>query len=221
MALKKSGKKTVKKTVKKNPTKNPRQVKLETKELLEPAGTEDPTRSQVEIEIREILNRIESEIETTNFATDQTEQENRSPKFSWAKPKLVMPRIIIKFSLPVVFVVVLVFFGFLGPQIVGLLGIPTNPTPFTALYFDDPHVSGTGITKGSTLSFGMHNGYPNSKIIKWKVSIADRTFKTGKIDLKPFTSQSIRLRVNKGQPGDFLTISNDALKTSISAVISQ
>jgi hypothetical protein len=67
----------------------------------------------------------------------------------------------------------------------------------------------------------MHNGYPESKTIKWKASIGDSTFKTGKVELKPFSSQNVKLRVTKGQPGDFLSISSDALKTPISAVISQ
>jgi hypothetical protein len=123
--------------------------------------------------------------------------------------------------LPILLIAVLVFSGFWGRQIVGLLGFPINPAPFTALYFEDPHIAGTGIAQGSTLTFGIHNGYPKSKIIKWKASIGKRTLKTGEVQLKAFSSQDIKLRVTKGQPGDFLSISSDALKTPISAVISE
>jgi len=235
MAVKKTPKKSSKKATAKRsaPKKEVRKKTEEQAELVNASAS---------AEVQEILDRLFSEIEESKESKESKEStedfhgENRPFDSSVSEPKkyksrlftssLIKERILssgisIKFTTPVILVLVLVISGFWGRQIVGLLGVPVNPAPFTALYFEDPHVSATGILKGSTLIFGMHNGYPNSKSIKWKVSIADRTYKTGTVELKAFSSQNVKLLVRSGQPGDFLTISNDALKTPISAVISQ
>jgi hypothetical protein len=190
----------------------------------------------IDSEIQEILNRLLAEIEEPKKATRRSTEIRGRLKISIPKPNFsklgsntefntnkrkFTSGYPMKIVLPIVLVSVLVLSGFWGRQIVGVLGFPINPAPFTALYFDDPHIAGTGITQGSTLTFGMHNGYPKSKTIKWRASIGDKTFKTGQVEVKPFSSQNVKLRVTKGQPGDFLSISSDALKTPISAVISQ
>ena len=232
MAVKKTPKKSSKKATatRSAPKKVARKKTEEQAELVNASAS---------AEVQEILDRLFSEIEESNASKESTEDfpgEKRSldPSVSEQKKhksrslttlplkgQILSSGIPIKLSTPVILLLVLVFSGFWGRQIVGLLGIPVNPAPFTALYFEDPHVSATGVLKGSTLIFGMHNGYPNSKSIKWKVSISDRTYKTGTVELKPFSSQNVKLLVKSGQPGEFLTISDDALKTSISAVISQ
>ena len=234
MAVKKSGKKAVKKPVKKT-VKNVVK-KSETIKVLEDAGLAEEISAQTDADIQEILTRILSEMKEPEEATNKSSQKTRKSRLSMSRPDFSRPRLVtsfpfkersiptispIKITLPIVLVAVLVVSGFWGRQIVGVLGFPVNPAPFTAIYFDDPHIAGTGITNGSTLSFGMHNGYPKSKTIKWKVLIGESILKTGKVELEPFSSQNVKLRVTKGQPGDFLSISSDALKTPISAVISQ
>lgn len=226
-------KKTSKKAAKKSPAKRSAPKKVAKKKS---AQQPELINESVSAEVQEILNRLFSEVQEPTVSKEPPRNQNREQKFSGSKRNFSMPKIApnfavkvrqvrpttpIKFATPVIVLLVLVISGFWGRQIVGLLGVPTNPAPFTALYFEDPHISGTGIIKGSTLTFGMHNGYPKTKTINWKVSIADRTYKTGKVDLKAFTSQKVDLLVSSGQPGDFLTISDDALKASISAVISQ
>jgi len=229
MAVKKTSKKAVTKAPAKRlaPKKAVKKKNAEQSELISESAS---------AEVQEILNRLFSEVQEPIVTKEQTRSGNRGEKISVSRPSFPKPKLAtnfaikerqlrpsapIKFTTPVILALVLVISGFWGRQIVGLLGVPTNPAPFTALYFQDPHISGTGIVKGSTLTFGMHNGYPKTKTINWKVSIADRTYRTGKVELKAFTSQNVDLLVNSGQPGDFLTISDDALKASISAVISQ
>ena len=239
MAVKKTSKKAVTKAPAKRlaPKKAVKKKNAEQSELISESAS---------AEVQEILNRLFSEVQEPIVTKEQTRSGNRGEKNSVSKPSFPRPNLSkpsfpkpqlatnfaikerqlgpsapIKFTTPAILVLVLVISGFWGRQIVGLLGVPTNPAPFTSLYFEDPHISGLGIIKGSTLTFGMHNGYPKTKTINWKVSIADRTYRTGKVELKAFTSQNVDLLVNSGQPGDFLTISDDALKASISAVISQ
>jgi len=217
-------KKTSKKAVKRTPAKRSDPKKVLKKKSAEQS---EQISQSASAEVQEILNRLFSEVQEPLLSKEQPQRENRGEKISVSTPSFPRPNLSKptfskpKFTTPIILLIVLVISGFWGRQIVGLLGVPTNPAPFTALYFEDPHVSGTGIIKGSTVTFGMHNGYPITKTINWKVSIADRTYKSGKVELKAFTSQNVDLPVNSGQPGDFLTISDDALKASISAVISQ
>jgi len=226
-------KKTPKKAVTKAPAKRPAPEKAEKKKNAEQSELISQSASA---EVQEILNRLFSEVQEPIVTKEPTRSGNRDEKHPVSKPSFpkiklatdfvikerqLRPRTPIKFTTPVILALVLVISGFWGRQIVELLGFPVNPAPFTALYFDDPHIAGSGITEGSTLTFGIHNGYSKLKIIKWKVSIGENILKTGKVVLKPFSSQNVRLRVTNGQPGDFLTISDDALKASISAVISQ
>ena len=229
MAVKKTPKKAVTKAPAKRlaPKKAVKKKNAEQSELISESAS---------AEVQEILNRLFSEVQEPIVTKEPTRSGNRGEKISVSRPSFPKPKLAtnfaikerqlrpsapIKFTTPAILVLVLVISGFWGRQIVGLLGFPVNPAPFTALYFDDPHIAGSGITEGSTLTFGIHNGYPKTKTINWKVSIADRTYRTGKVELKAFTSQNMDLLVNSGQPGDFLTISDDALKASISAVISQ
>jgi len=239
MAVKKTSKKAVTKAPAKRlaPKKAVKKKNAEQSELISESAS---------AEVQEILNRLFSEVQEPIVTKEPTRSGNHGEKISVSRPSFPRPNLSkpsfskpklatdfvkkerqlrtsapIKFTTPVILALVLVISGFWGRQIVGLLGVPTNPAPFTALYFQDQHISCTGIIKGSTLTFGMHNGYPKTKTINWKVSIADRTYRTGKVELKAFTSQNVDLLVNSGQPGDFLTISDDALKASISAVISQ
>ena len=232
MAVNKTSKKSIKKTTAKRsaPKKEVRKRNEDQVELV---------NASVSAEVQEILDRLFSEIEESNGAKGSTKDSHgemrslnarvleqkkyKSRSFTTfpLKERILGSGVPNKFTTPVILLLILVISGFWGRQIVGLLGIPVNPTPFTALYFEDPHVSATGILKGSTVIFGIHNGYPKSKSIKWKVSISDRTYRTGTVELKAFSSQDVKFLVKSGQPGEFLAISDDALKTPISAVISQ
>jgi hypothetical protein len=139
------------------------------------------------------------------------------PKKSFSKIKFTTPRK--KLRSPVIILLVIVLAGFWGRDIVKFLGFPIEPAPFTALYFDDPHITETGIAVGSKVIFGIKNGSFERRTFEWRARISDRKISGGSVTIEPNTERKLSVGIKVASPGDFLEISVDKLKTPIAVVV--
>ena len=135
----------------------------------------------------------------------------------FSKIKLASPRK--KIRLPIIIVLVIVLSGFWGRDIVKVLGFPVEPIPFTALYFDDPHITGTGIAVGSKVVFGINNGSSEQRTFKWVAKLSDRKISSSSVTIEPYTERKFSIAIKNASPGDFLEVSVDKLKTPIAVVV--
>jgi hypothetical protein len=135
----------------------------------------------------------------------------------FSKIKLASPRK--KIRLPIIIVLVIVLSGFWGRDIVKVLGFPMEPIPFTALYFDDPHITETGIAVGSKVVFGINNGSSEQRTFKWIAKLSDRKISSSSVTIEPYTERKFSIAIKNASPGDFLEVSVDKLKTPIAVVV--
>ena len=135
----------------------------------------------------------------------------------FSKLKFVAPRK--KVRLPVIIVLVIVLSGFWGRDIVKVLGFPIEPIPFTALYFDEPHITATGIAVGSKVVFGINNGSSEQRTFKWIAKLSDRKISSSSVTIQPYTERKFSIAIKNASPGDFLEVSVDKLKNSIAVVV--
>jgi hypothetical protein len=124
-----------------------------------------------------------------------------------------------RIPIPAMILLLILLSGFWGRDIVKGLGFPIEPTPFTAIYFDNPHIAGTGIKVGSKVVFGINNGSFESRTFKWSAKISGRNVAKGSIELEPYGQRKLEISIKRASPGEFLEISVDKLKTPIAAVI--
>ena len=117
------------------------------------------------------------------------------------------------------FIFLLLIAGFWGRPVVSALGIPVDPAPYSALYFEDPHVAITGVKPGSVLSFGINNGSPKSRDFKWEAKVESRPLKKGTIKLGPYQRITLKVKVTSGKPMEFVAISVNTLSSPIGAVV--
>jgi len=177
-------------------------------------------------EIDKIMARIMADL-------DQPQQDEIFTKPSGAKLKIKIKAILGKspltdfrfkipakrIQIPAIIFLLLLLSGFWGRDIVKGLGFPIESTPFTAIYFDNPHIAGTGIKVGSKVVFGINNGSFESRTFKWSAKISGRNVAKGSIELEPYSQRKLEISIKRASPGEFLEISVDKLKTPIAAVI--
>ena len=109
--------------------------------------------------------------------------------------------------------------GFWGRSSASLLGIPVDPAPYSALYFEDPHLATTGVKPGSLVAFGILNGSSSDKNFNWEAKVESRLLKKGNVRLGPHQRITLNVKVTGGKPMDFVRISVNTLDSPIVAVV--
>ena len=116
-------------------------------------------------------------------------------------------------------ILLLVIAGFWGRSAVSLLGIPVDSAPYSALYFEDPHLATTGVKVGSLVAFGINNGSSKSRNFKWQAKVESLLLNKGTIKLRPHQRIALKVRVTSGKPMDFIRISVNTLDSPIVVVV--
>jgi hypothetical protein len=114
-----------------------------------------------------------------------------------------------KKSLPLVVAaaaVAIVIAGFWGPQIVRALGIPIDPKPFTAIYFQDPAIVETGIVAGDLIIFGVHNGFREPRNLTWRMESGSAPLARGQVSVNANSDAQIAVSTSRAIPGELLKI---------------
>jgi len=183
-----------------------------------------PSKKKKPSEIDEIMARIIAELDQPK--QEETAKTTLGAKFKIKARPVKNPLTNLEFAIPAkriripaVILILILLSGFWGRDIVKVLGFPIEPIPFTALYFDDPHIAGTGIKVGSKVVFGINNGSFESRTFKWSAKISGRNVGKGSITLEPYRQHKFEIAIRRASPGEFLEISVDKLKTPIAAVI--
>jgi hypothetical protein len=123
-----------------------------------------------------------------------------------------------KNSLPLIVVaavVALIVAGFWGPQIVRKIGIPIDPEPFTAVYFQDPTIVQTGIVSGDLVVFGVHNGFRDLRNLTWRMESEKTTLSRGQILVNANSDSFIAVSTSGALPGGVLKIYIEGTETPI------
>jgi hypothetical protein len=183
-----------------------------------------PSKKKNTSEIDEIMARIIADLDQP-----QQSETNKKPlgakfniKTRFVKSPLTNLEISIpakKIRIPAVILILILLSGFWGRDIVKVLGFPIEPIPFTALYFDDPHITETGIAVGSKVVFGINNGSSEQRTFNWKAKLSDRKISSSSVTIEPYTERKFSIAIKNASPGDFLEISVDKLKTPIAVVV--
>jgi hypothetical protein len=114
-----------------------------------------------------------------------------------------------KDSLPLVIVaaaVAIIIAGFWGPQIVRSLGIPIDPKPYTAIYFQDPTIVQTGIVAGDLVIFGVHNGYRNQRNLTWHMDSGSAQLARGQVIVDANGDSQLAVSSTGALPGQLIKI---------------
>jgi hypothetical protein len=123
-----------------------------------------------------------------------------------------------KNSLPLIVVaavVALIVAGFWGPQIVRKIGIPIDPEPFTAVYFQDPTIVQTGIVSGDLVVFGVHNGFRDQRNLTWRMESDKTTLNRGQVLVNANSDSFIAVSTSGALPGGVLRIYIEGTETPI------
>jgi hypothetical protein len=112
-------------------------------------------------------------------------------------------------------VVALIVAGFWGPQIVRKIGIPIDPQPFTAIYFQDPTITQTGIVSGDLVVFGVHNGFRNERNLTWRIESGTATLNRGQVLVNANSDSYVAVSTSGALPGALLKIYIEATETPI------
>ena len=176
-------------------------------------------------EIDEIIARLTAEVDREELRVDPPKKlrERKSISFlgsiasSYSQFKFGQPST--RRTLTIAIISVVLISGFWARPIVMFLGFPVDPAPFTAIYFDDPHIGGTGIRNGSQLAFGINNGSVQRRTFHWTAKLSGRNIAKGAVTLEPNTERLLKVAIRNAKPGDFLEIAVDKLKTPIAAVV--
>ena len=110
----------------------------------------------------------------------------------------------------------LVLAGFWGPQIVRAMGIPIDPAPFTAVYFQNPEIVAKGIAAGDLVVFGITNGDRLAHKISWQMKSGDTTLQSGVEEIAGNSDKLIAKQSTGAAVGSRLEIYAGDLKTPIS-----
>jgi hypothetical protein len=112
-------------------------------------------------------------------------------------------------SLPLIVVaavVALIVAGFWGPQIVRKIGIPIDPEPFTAIYFQDPTIVQTGIVSGDLVVFGVYNGFRDQRNLTWRMESGTATLNRGQVLVSANSDSYVAVSTTGALPGGMLKI---------------
>jgi len=123
-----------------------------------------------------------------------------------------------KNSLPLIVVasiVALIVAGFWGPQIVRKIGIPIDPEPFTAIYFQNPTIAQTGIVSGDLVVFGVRNGFRNERNLTWRLESGTATLNRGQVLVNANSDSYVAVSTSGALPGGILRIYIEGTETPI------
>ena len=120
-----------------------------------------------------------------------------------------------------VILVVLVFViaGFWAPQIARSLGIPIDPAPFTAVYFQNPEIVANGIVAGDLIVFGITNGDRVSQKITWRIKSGSTVLKSGIEEVPANSDKLITEKTTGALNGSKLEIYAGNLETPITVPV--
>jgi hypothetical protein len=119
-------------------------------------------------------------------------------------------------------IVVILFFviaGFWAPQIARSLGIPIDPAPFTAVYFQNPEVVAHGIVAGDLIVFGITNGDRVAHKITWQIKSGSTVLKSGIEEIPANSDKLITEQIIGALNGNKLEIYAGDLETPITVPV--
>jgi hypothetical protein len=105
--------------------------------------------------------------------------------------------------------------GFWASQIARSLGIPIDPVPFTAVYFQDPEIVADGIVSGDLIVFGITNGDRLAHKITWRIKSGKTLLKSGIVAIPSNSDKLITEQTTGALSGSKLEIFVGDLETPI------
>jgi hypothetical protein len=109
--------------------------------------------------------------------------------------------------------------GFWAPQIARSLGIPIDPAPFTAVYFQNPEIVADGIVEGDLIVFGITNGDGIDQKITWRIKSGSTILKSGIEEIPANSDKLITEQTTGALNGSKLEIYAGDLKTPITVPV--
>jgi len=109
--------------------------------------------------------------------------------------------------------------GFWAPQIARSLGIPIDPAPFTAVYFQNPEIVADGIVAGDLIVFGIINGDRDAQKITWRIKSGSTVLKSGIEKIPANSNKLIAERTTGAVNGSKLEIFAGDLKFPITVLV--
>jgi len=128
-------------------------------------------------------------------------------------------RIYLKNLTIVVTILGFVIAGFWAPQIARSLGIPIDPTPFTAVYFQNPEIVADGIVAGDLIVFGITNGDRVAQKITWRIKSGSTVLKSGIEEIPANSDKLITEQTTGALNGSNLEIYAGDLETPITVPV--
>ena len=119
----------------------------------------------------------------------------------------------------IVIILVFVVTGFWAPQIARSLGIPIDPAPFTAVYFQNPEIVADGIVSGDLIVFGITNGDRVAHKITWRIESGNTLLKTGIVSIPANSDKLITEQTTGALNGSELEIYAGDLETPITVSV--
>jgi hypothetical protein len=118
-----------------------------------------------------------------------------------------------------VIILIFVFTGFWAPQITRSLGIPIDPAPFTAVYFQNPEIVADGIVAGDLIVFGITNGDRVAQKITWRIKSGSTVLKSGIEEIPANSDKLITEQTTGALNGSELEIYAGDLETPITVPV--
>jgi hypothetical protein len=116
-------------------------------------------------------------------------------------------------------ILAIIIAGFWAPQIARSLGIPIDPAPFTAVYFQNPEIVADGIVAGDLIVFGITNGDGIDQKITWRLKSGSTTLKSGIEEIPANSDKLITEQTTGALNGSKLEIYAGDLKTPITVQV--
>jgi hypothetical protein len=121
-------------------------------------------------------------------------------------------------TITVIFLV-FVISGFWALQIARFLGIPIDPVPFTAVYFQEPEIVADGIVSGDLIAFGITNGDRLAHKITWRIKSGNTLLKSGIVAIPPNSDKLLTEQTTGALNGSKLEIFVGDLETPITVPV--
>jgi hypothetical protein len=119
----------------------------------------------------------------------------------------------------IVLILAFVIAGFWAPQIARFLGIPIDPAPFTAVYFQNPEIVADGIVAGDLIVFGITNGDRFAHKITWRIKSGNTLLKSGTVAIPANSDKLITEQTTGALNGSKLEIYAGDLETPITVPV--
>jgi hypothetical protein len=119
----------------------------------------------------------------------------------------------------IIVILAFVIAGFWAPQIARSLGIPIDPAPFTAVYFQNPEIVADGIVAGDLIVFGITNGDRVAQKITWRIKSGSTVLKSGIEEIPANSDKLITEQITGALNGSKLEIYAGDLETPITVPV--